>query len=149
MLEIVHRGGCLPPGLWQDGPDCEVAEHTSNERAAHLRQRIIQLEQVCAPEFERVFVRLILGALWIVEVRRSRVFDMCTEDMGDRLVAREGDETLDAGRERRTVPHVQAAGIQGVASQQKSRAPIVERDRGWLVARNRNDVDETSVQGVD
>ncbi len=104
---------------------------------------------MCAPEFERVFVRLILGALWIVEVRRSRVFNVCTEDMGDRFVAREGDEALDAGRERRAVAHVQATGIQRVASQQKSRAPIVERDRGRLVARNRNDVDETSVQGVD
>src|SRR5712692_349739 len=136
------------PILAFERPHRKVAHRGADDTAVHLLQRFVELDEVHAPELQRVLVRLVCGAFRIVDVRRPGVLDVRAEDVRHDFSAGEVDEALDAVCERRRVAHVKAAGIQRVAGQQDARAAIIDGDGGRLVARNRDDVDRPAAEVV-
>ena len=99
-----------------------------------------------AREFQRVLVRLKPGANGIVEIRCSRLFDVCAKHVSDGVVGRKGREATGALPEGDGVGDVETSRIHRVAREQEAGAPIVERDGRPFMSGNRDDVDQSAAE---
>ena len=79
-----------------------------------------------AAKLQGMLVRLVNSADRIIQIRRTRLFDVIPENVCHQLVAREVNQPLDAVRERGRVLNVEPAGIQRVAGKQNSCLAIVD-----------------------
>ena len=88
--------------------------------------------------------RLINGAALVIQIRRLGVFDVRPQHMGDGVTHRELRQTIRAGgvRGHAVVGHVQTARIQTVASQEIARKPVVQSDARFMMARDRDHIDD-------
>ena len=126
--------------------DRKVWIDDSHRLAAHLLERFVQLEDVRAGQLEDVLFRLIRAAARVVDIRLARLFDVRSEDVGNRVRGDEVHEPLRAGGVGvdLRLRHIEPARIEAVAGHQVAGLPIVEGDAGRVVTRNRNHVDDAA-----
>src|SRR5438045_9523954 len=112
----------------------------------HLLEGSAQLQQACAAKSQGMFFRLVLGANRIIQIGRAGLLDVVAEDVRYRLVARELDETLDAGHVQRKIGDIQTAWIESIPCQQDACREIIEGDADSFMTGKRDNVPEKAFQ---
>lgn len=99
-----------------------------------------------ARELQRVLVRLKPCADGIVEIRCSRLFDVCAKYVRDDVIGRKGREATGALPEGDRVSDVETSRVHRVSGEQEAGAPIVERDGRPFMSGNRDDVHQSAAE---
>jgi hypothetical protein len=81
----VRRCRTSDPDL-RHGPDREIAKCQPFGNL-HLFQSFVEFDQFTATEFEDVLIRLVLRSHFVIEIRRSGLLDVASQDMGNNLSA--------------------------------------------------------------
>lgn len=124
-------------------------EVAAGVRARLPRGRIEDLAQgaqMGGGELERELVRLVGGTSGVVGVGSGGHLDVAAEDVRDRAGRTELQEPVHGLRERGTVLHVEPPGVERVPGQQQARVPVVEDQRGAVVSRAGDQVQDPSAQ---
>src|SRR6185369_26269 len=84
----------------------------------------------------------------IIALRRAGHFDMGAQGGADRMLGREGGKPIDAGAflRHKVDRNIEAARVERIAGQQNFEPGIIDHDRGLLMARRRNDAQNTSTK---
>ena len=89
---------------------------------------------------------LVNGAARVIPVRRTHLFHVGAQHMSHRARKHEFFQAVGAGSEGREVGHVETTGVEAVSGQQISGAPVVDGDAGFVVAGNRNNIENAATQ---
>src|SRR5215469_8825031 len=126
--------------------DGEVAELVHTRLVPHLAGSVSHGQQPSEAELQRRLVRLVPAADRVVAVRPGRHLDVAAEHVADPPGGGELGEPVQAGDERRHVPHVQPSRVHGVPGEQEAGALVVDGDRRVLVARRAGDLEPSAAE---
>jgi hypothetical protein len=96
---------------------------------------LLELQQLPVGQLQAIFVRRERGPDRVVDIRAA-LLDVGAEHVGDDAGLGEGDEPVDACGEGGVVGHVDvdAAWVHGVAGEEQTGLPVVDRDRRLVMA---------------
>jgi hypothetical protein len=102
-----------------------------------------------AAKFQFVLVKLINGSNWIVQIRCPCLLNVIAEKMRHNLSLSEINQPLNAEGKRGWVFHVESPRIQCVPCEENASLTVVDGNRGSLMARNRNGIEDPAPQVID